>query len=605
MKRITAFILIFQIAIWNTQISQAVDFGFAAEDGGQAGAFLDSDVTARSIAMGGAHTAVADDASAVHNNPAGLARIERKDMVAHYSSMWEDTSFGSLHYAQPTVDLGTFGMGLLNLRSGKFEKRDVNRGQQGSFDLSEMGLFIAHGMSVGETMDIGSSVKFVRQQIDTFSDTGYGLDLGAMWRMNSVLRLGFTARNVLAPEIKLKSQKESYARDYRAGLGFQALRKLLVAMDLSKTDERAVKINIGGEWKQNDLLSLRAGFNEKEVSAGLGLAFGDWGIDYAFAFHGAAAGVKDLGDSHRFGIRAKFGKLASEQEASLRWQRKGQESLVELSALMDMETPDAVRVRESIDNTRQVIRRQGYLKPQDLYAAQAYISYFEGEHARSVQSFAESLTLDPSNTKLVAHLEKAKARMSAAQAEEIIATELKVAKELYAKGEWKGTLRACEKILSLNPDHIDARAYWEDAKTRIMEPIQRELKIGKQKLERGDYLDAVKSFQRVQRMDPQNSAAAQYMTEALSELEKQATQQVTVTPVVTQATESATAVPVYEMPKDMQKSRALYSQGLVLYSQGKVKEAAAMWSKAVELDSGNMLAKTAYNRAAIELKESH
>src|SRR4051812_13270209 len=79
----------------------AVDWGFAAQDGGRAGAFLDFAASARSMGMGHAHVGVADDASAAYWNPAGLAHIERKDVVTSYSSLAMNSSLGVVNFAQP------------------------------------------------------------------------------------------------------------------------------------------------------------------------------------------------------------------------------------------------------------------------------------------------------------------------------------------------------------------------------------------------------------------------------------------------------------------------------------------------------------------------
>jgi tetratricopeptide (TPR) repeat protein len=169
-------------------------------------------------------------------------------------------------------------------------------------------------------------------------------------------------------------------------------------------------------------------------------------------------------------------------------------------------------------------------------------------------------------------------------------------KELYAKADWKGTAKSCEKILSFRPDNIDAAAYLEDARARINEPIQREMKIAKLKFERNEYLDAIKSFQKVKEMDPENKEAAQYVAHAIAALEKQA---------IVQAAVSDHGRPVFEIERNVEKSRSLYSQGLVLYSQGKLKEAASVWEQAVRFDDANALARNAYSRAQVELNEKN
>jgi len=54
----------------------------AAEDGGRPDTFLSYAASARSLGMGKAHIGVADDASAIYWNPAGLQQIKRPDVVS-------------------------------------------------------------------------------------------------------------------------------------------------------------------------------------------------------------------------------------------------------------------------------------------------------------------------------------------------------------------------------------------------------------------------------------------------------------------------------------------------------------------------------------------
>lgn len=587
----TAFLLL------HSSAHAAPDLGFASQDGGKAGAFLDFAASARSMGMGRAHVGVADDADAIYWNPSGLAQIQRKDIVASYSSLYEQTSYGVFNYAQPTVDLGTFGFGLVNLRSTNFEKRDAGGLQGGSFNTAEMAFLLSHGMELNSRWSVGSTLKVIREEVDAFSGTGIGLDGGMMLRLSPSFQMGLTFRNVLAPKITLRHEADRYPFDARLGLKWQALKKLMVAVDLDKTTGRSIKPYVGGEWSLSNLIAVRAGLSETELTTGLGFKFKDWGLDYAFGFQDAASGLKDLGSSHRFGFHVNFGKKVFEQEASLRWRKKGQVYLASLGEKMDHpDQPNEQEISRLIADTRRVIHLQGYLKAADLYAAQGYVSYFDGEFERSVQSLGESLALDPQNTSLAAHLEKARAQLTEERTREIVVLELKRVKELYTKADWRGTAKSCEKILSFQPDNIEANTYLEDAKNRINEPIQREMKIAKLKFDRGEYLDAIKSFQKVKEMEPENKEAGEYIARSIAALEKQASLQ--------EEAGTNQVRPVYEMERNSAQSRAFYSKGLSLYSQGKLREAAAVWEQAIRNDSSNTLARNAYNRAQIELKEN-
>jgi tetratricopeptide (TPR) repeat protein len=568
----------------------AVDLGFAKEDGGRPGEFLDYAASARSMAMGGAYVGIADDASATYWNPAGLAQIQRKDFVASYASLYENTGFGSVNFAQPTVDIGTFGFGIVNLNTTGIPRRDDQGFHDGDFSASQTGFLLSHGIQVGSRLSLGSSLKVIRQQVDVYAATGYGLDGAAMFQIFPTLQAGLVVRNVLAPSIKLRSESERYPLDIRLGTKWQAMRKLTVGVDFDKTGGRSLKPIFGGEWAFNDLLAMRAGLNENEITAGMGVKFKDWGIDYAFAYQDSVSGLNDLGASHRLGVHLNFGKKISDQVASLRWQKKGESVLAELKACAAAKPAcSADQIQKLSGATKQVVRHQGFLRADDLYAAQGYVSYLTGDFERSVQAFGEALSLVPQSVEYSAALQKARAEMTEESAREIITVELKRMKDAYAKGDWKTAVKSCEKVLSFQPDNVEASTYLQDAKNHINEPIEREMKIASVKLERGEYLDALKSLQRVKDLDPDNAPAAKLSNQAIEALEKQSAAQAKT------ATKSA--------PRSIEQSRDLYNKGLVMYSQGDIKGAAGVWEEAVRVDSDNALARNAYNRARIEMNE--
>src|SRR4051812_23561970 len=59
---------------------------------------------ARSMAMGGAFTAVADDASAPYFNPAGLAYLDEHQLMVMHAPLYFDSSYNYLSSANPFGD---------------------------------------------------------------------------------------------------------------------------------------------------------------------------------------------------------------------------------------------------------------------------------------------------------------------------------------------------------------------------------------------------------------------------------------------------------------------------------------------------------------------
>jgi tetratricopeptide (TPR) repeat protein len=580
----------------------ALDLGLAKEDGGQAGSMFDFAASARSLGMGRAHTGVADDASAGYWNPAGLSQLDQRNFVALYSLLEQDTSFGAFSFAAPTVDYGTFGVGLVTLRSTNFEKRQSGSGiLLGTYDQADTGLTLSHAFRLSPTVSLGESLKLANQKIDSESGTGTGADVGLLWQAHAKLQAGISIRNLWAPRIRLKTETETLARDVRAGVQVKPGQNFLLAMDVSKMEQRTPKIYTGAEWQIRDVIALRTGLNDTEVTAGVGFKFDEWSLDYAFGMQQAVGGVDALGNTHRLGFNLLFGNKVSETGVSMKWQRKGKLVLDLLREEMNSsDSPIPSEIERLVSAAQDVVVHQGFAKAQDLYAAQGYVAYFKGEYERSVQALTESLALDPHNKELKSHLVKAQSTLTDEQTRSVVVQELRVMKELYQKGDYAAAELAGQKILVLMPDHVEAAAYMDDISRRINEPIIRELKIAKTKMEREEYLDAIRHLQDVRALDPKNSEASLMMTAAIEALEKKSRAQATVKkPTVSKPQRS-----VFELTPDSAKSRQLYSQGLMMYSRGDLKEAVVTWEKAVKMDPENHLARSAFNRGQAELQET-
>ena len=131
--------------------------------------------SARSIGHAGvsAYVGIADDASATYWNPAGLPQIQRKDFTASYASLYDHTGFSSGNFAQPTVDAGTFGVGIVNLNTSGVPRIDEDGNQNGEFNTSETALLVIKRNRHGPAFVFGScTLKVIHQQVDTYSGTG-------------------------------------------------------------------------------------------------------------------------------------------------------------------------------------------------------------------------------------------------------------------------------------------------------------------------------------------------------------------------------------------------------------------------------------------------
>src|SRR5436189_1383858 len=146
-------------------------------------------VGVRAQGMGGAFTAVADDATATWWNPAGLAGGSYFSSVLEYGHLPNptDAAVKGVSIAFPALGLSYYRLPISEMRpSGSTGQGAAIRQDQGT--LSELGVTV--GQSLGNHFVFGSTLKVM-----TAGQTHAGLDLGAMVTFG-LARIGLSVRNV-------------------------------------------------------------------------------------------------------------------------------------------------------------------------------------------------------------------------------------------------------------------------------------------------------------------------------------------------------------------------------------------------------------------------
>ncbi len=286
---------------------------------GQSGAqFLRIGAGARGPGMAGAFSAVADDATAIYWNPAGLAQLDKREATLSYNSYFKDTASQFLGYAHP-LSKGTLGIGVSVFGVKNIDKRstagDTDSPDMGSFNTSDMSVSIgyANKMALGSgSMNLGAAAKYIRSDLGTKSAATGAVDLGSLYRFSedgglslslSVLNLGGT--------LKFEEKADQLPLSVKPGvsyqMAFERMGKLTLAMDseLLIHDNRAL-LEPGLEWWAHRMVAIRGGYQFGRgtgaggASVGLGLRLSNLTLDYAFLPYG------DLGDTHRLSLGMKF-----------------------------------------------------------------------------------------------------------------------------------------------------------------------------------------------------------------------------------------------------------------------------------------------------------
>ena len=216
----------------------------------------------RALGMGGAFTAVADDAAATWWNPAGLASGAYFNSILEYAHPDEGPGDGlrGVAFAFPALGLSYYRVPRPRSSSASTDTTPGSREDEGS--LSVYGATV--GQSIGNHLVVGSTVKLLRAD-----GTKTGLDLGAMAAFRHV-RAGLMVRNATESDLGSGATAFTLRRHVRAGAAFVAvprrgLGQVTVSVDSDLTTTETVagderRVAVGAEvWTPRRGFAVRGG----------------------------------------------------------------------------------------------------------------------------------------------------------------------------------------------------------------------------------------------------------------------------------------------------------------------------------------------------------
>lgn len=268
---------------------------------------------ARELALGGSALASADGATAAFWNPSRLVAADKYSFAGFYAQLYEsDVTYQYVGAALPTLDLGTFGIGLFRLGINNIEKRDDANLLLGTFDDSRLGVYLAYARMVGR-YDIGLAISMEHQSLDTYSATsspGLHVSIGRTVTTNlrwlpqgSAFAVG---RNLLQPGLTLAEENYSLPTALDLGVALELVpvadwdHRARVTLSVHKIEAVSPTIAAGLEYSIQNMLSIRVGLRDGSLSMGTGLTYRGFTFDYALV-------DRDLGSLHLFTLTSQFG----------------------------------------------------------------------------------------------------------------------------------------------------------------------------------------------------------------------------------------------------------------------------------------------------------
>ncbi|NTV52740.1 MAG: hypothetical protein HGA76_06995 [Candidatus Firestonebacteria bacterium] len=234
---------------------------------------------ARTAALGSAFSGTADDASALVWNPGGLGQANLTELAFSHAFLDADRYYDQLLFSQPVANFGTLGVGLLTFNQAQV----TMAGTADAGPLRDAVLMLAYGREFFPGFSWGLNVQGHSLTLGHQTASGLGADTGVLYRPLPELAAGVTLQNAVPPLLRLEAADTPYRRLLRPGLSSAWWDgRLLVLAEADKfLDESSWAWGGGLEVKLWPRLTLRAGYREQTVAAGLGFIYDDWRLDYA------------------------------------------------------------------------------------------------------------------------------------------------------------------------------------------------------------------------------------------------------------------------------------------------------------------------------------
>ncbi len=313
--------------------------------GTTAAAFLEIGVGARAQAMGGAFTAITQDATAMYWNTAGISRLSRFEATFSHIDWILDTNFDYFGIVTPISEILSVGANVTIFGVGEQPVRTVEivEGTGEFYTAQDVAIGVSFSLNLTDRFSFGINAKYINQRIWHSSAIGFAIDVGAIYLTQfKGLQLGFSISNfgtdmqmsgrdllnVVDPDIinegvdniSVNYETGSFVLPllFRFGTSYQLIlssisSEMTFAVDLLKPNNDQESINLGMEYLIFNTFALRAGYRSlflDENTGGLSLGTGlklslsdskfEVIVDYAYVDLGLLNAV------HNFGLNLRF-----------------------------------------------------------------------------------------------------------------------------------------------------------------------------------------------------------------------------------------------------------------------------------------------------------
>lgn len=289
--------------------------------------FLKIGVGGRASALGDAFVAIANDASALYWNPAGLVQFNKNEVLFSHNKWVVDINHDFLGAVYHLDKNNSFGIAFtsLSMQDMPVTTEFLPFGTGEYFTFGDVAIAVTYSRKMTEQFSFGGTIRYVEETLDKLKMRGVMIDFGTFyWTGLGTTRFAVTVSNFgnqLAPDGKIllvgrreKSNWQAFSPPtiFRIGFAFEPYQdsdnSITTSIQLNHPSDNSENVSTGIEYNWRRILFIRGGYKfnlaEENFNFGIGLnipiKIADFSLDYAYS------NFTRLGNAQRFSIILGF-----------------------------------------------------------------------------------------------------------------------------------------------------------------------------------------------------------------------------------------------------------------------------------------------------------
>jgi hypothetical protein len=246
--------------------------------------FLKINQGAIPAAMGGAYTALGDDAYCVSYNPAGLSYIRASQVVLMHLDSLASIGYEYLTFATAS-NTDIFALNVTYRHQPPID----NGGGNAPVNADDLLVSFSYAFRLADNLRGGATLKYIESDLAGFTGTAFAGDVGIVLdKLPYGLKSGFSIQNVgtgMSFSQADNSTSDPLPEFIRFGIGdhqlLEGARDLNIAIEVFKPSDQDLKMGFGGEfWLFPQLFGVRIGYKWEGLDVNSQNVFQDYTLGF-------------------------------------------------------------------------------------------------------------------------------------------------------------------------------------------------------------------------------------------------------------------------------------------------------------------------------------